>query len=156
MPATSVSLRQALHLLNFQNYKGEPPSRRKIQQNFVAAAKRLHPDARHDLRAAPCAESFRQCHEARAVLLEHYHGIHRKGGTRKWKPRAEQWSAAAAAAAQGFPYNTLRILSLKQSLALRGMVAGLLIIGLACDKLRIQMARENANAELSASASASE
>ncbi|CAB9508244.1 expressed unknown protein [Seminavis robusta] len=50
--------------------RGTP--KQDIQQAYLVAAKKYHPDSRNNIDATPCAASFRQCHEARQVLLRYY------------------------------------------------------------------------------------
>ena len=130
---TKVSISQAQTLLGI--LPDQPrPSREHIQNQFLVAAKMHHPDARHNSSSRPCAATFARCMEARAVLLKYYYGVgSREGAT--YRPGGQSYhnakrnKARRSNVGRGFPYQTLRVLSLKQNLALRGAVMTVLTVG---------------------------
>ena len=119
--STSVTLPQARVLLNILHDKPKP-SPDHIQQSFREAARIYHPDSRYRPNARPCSATFRRCHEARNVLLEHYHGHSNNNRRSTARP-------TTSARPRGFPYRTLRVLTVKQNLALRGSVMLVLTLG---------------------------
>lgn len=127
--STSVTLPQARVLLNILHDKPKPSH---IQQSFREAARIYHPDSRYRPNARPCSATFRRCHEARNVLLEHYHGTrspiggHSNNNNNNRRPTARRTTSARP---RGFPYRTLRVLTVKQNLALRGSVMLVLTLG---------------------------
>jgi DnaJ domain len=66
-----ISVLHAHKLLGLMPRASEMP-KESIQAAYLTAAKRYHPDSRNNPHATPCARSFRQCHEARQVLLRYY------------------------------------------------------------------------------------
>lgn len=136
--STTVSVPQARVLLGILDDR-PPPSRDLIQKSFLQAAKMHHPDTVHNPNARPCSVTFRRCLEARSVLLDHYHGMAGGcGGDERRHPASHGRHNGANNTrrrfGQGFPFRTLRVLSLKQNLALRGTVMVLLTIGTAYDE----------------------
>jgi hypothetical protein len=68
---TRMSVLQAHQLLGLMPQVSKM-RKESIQTAFVTAAKLYHPDSRNNPLSTPCARSFRQCHEARQVLLRYY------------------------------------------------------------------------------------
>ena len=81
----SITLKRAHTLLNLPIYSNNKtsirnnknvPSRDQIQQAFRAAAKRYHPDLQTQKTTSHSSASntttFRECHEARELLLDYY------------------------------------------------------------------------------------
>ena len=128
--STSVTLPQARVLLNIL-HGHPPPSPDHIQQSFREAARIYHPDSRYRPNARPCSATFRRCHEARNVLLEHYHGTRSKSPNSGHSNNNRRSTARRTTSARprGFPYRTLRVLTVKQNLALRGSVMLVLTLG---------------------------
>ena len=134
--STSVTLPQARVLLNvLQDHP--PPSPDHIQQSFREAACIYHPDSRHRPNARPCSATIRRCHEARDELLEHYHGTRSKSpiGGHSSSNRRSTARRTTSARPRGFPYRTLRVLTVKQNLALRGSVMLVLTLGTLYEEL---------------------
>ena len=69
MERNKISLLQAHKVLGL--FPGLSLSKEEIQSAYRSAAKRYHPDSRAAVRT-PCPASFRQCNDARDVLLRHY------------------------------------------------------------------------------------
>jgi len=146
--STTVTVPQARALLGIVDDTSRrpppPPSRDLIQKSFLRAAKMHHPDTVHNPNARPCSVTFRRCLEARSVLLNHYHGMAgRCGAARRGNDdghpassyrRHDRTNNSKRKFGQGFPFQTLRVLSLRQNLALRGTVMVLLTIGTAYDE----------------------
>ena len=124
--SSPVTLSQARVLLNILHDK-PPPSPDYIQQSFREAARIYHPDSQHRPDARPCSTTFRRCHEARKVLMEHYHGT--GNGFGSFSSRTPNSSASTSTRPRGFPYRTLRVLTVKQNLMLRGSVMLILTFG---------------------------
>lgn len=135
-PNSSLTLSRAHRLLALDHAlsrRTNAPSLTKleIQQAFVRAAQLYHPDSRHNADAHPCATTFQECHEAREMLLAHYTGSQ---STRHKSPRYQNHYSQSSSSsernfAQGFPYRTMRVLTLKQNLALRGAVMMVISVG---------------------------
>lgn len=123
-----VSLSQARILLNILHDK-PPPSPDYIQQSFREAARIYHPDSRHRPDARPCSTTFRRCHEARKVLMEHYHGTGKGFGSGGFSRRTSNTASRTSIRPRGFPYRTLRLLTVKQNLMLRGSIMLMLTLG---------------------------
>ena len=126
---SQVTLSQARVLLNILHDE-PPPSPTYIQQSFREAARIYHPDSRHRADARPCSTTFQRCHEARQVLLDHYHGnggrLSSDGG---YRYKDSNTTHSNSARPRGFPYRTLRVLTVKQNLMLRGSVMLILTFG---------------------------
>uniref|UniRef100_A0A7S4HHW5 J domain-containing protein n=1 Tax=Odontella aurita TaxID=265563 RepID=A0A7S4HHW5_9STRA len=111
----------------------------EIQRAYLAAARRHHPDARNVSGSRPCAFTFRRCHEAREALLAqhcgvrasvHYRGAKNAGFGRKGgRSGGNGGGWGFDGIGRGFPHRTLRILTLRQNLALRGVVLTLVTVG---------------------------
>ena len=130
--SSPVTLSQARVLLNILHDK-PPPSPDYIQQSFREAARIYHPDSQHRPDARPCSTTFRRCHEARKVLMEHYHGS--GNGFVSGSSRTPNTAASTSARPRGFPYRTLRVLTVKQNLMLRGSVMLILTFGTLYEEL---------------------
>jgi DnaJ domain len=130
-----MSVYRARQLLQLEDTGTSPLRKSQIQKAYVNAAKKYHPDSRH---GEPCAVKFRECHEAKRLLMDHYgknhsyNDLHRTGTNRSKK---RPWYKPTDPRAHGFPHTTLRVLTLQQNLALRGMVMVGLIVGAICDKV---------------------
>ena len=128
----ALSLYKARQLLGLESTS--PLTKENIQYAFVRAAKKYHPDRRHN---QPCAVKFRECHQARRLLLDHYcyNGTASAGSASiNYNKKKQAWYEPTDPRAHGFPYTTLRVLTLKQNLALRGIVMLTLAVGAICDK----------------------
>ena len=123
-----MTLSEARVLLSILQDK-PPPSSNHIQASFRQAARIYHPDSRHRPDARPCSVTFRRCHEARRVLLDHYHGGGIGIGGGMYGSKASGSTHSKSARPKGFPYRTLRVLTVKQNLMLRGTVMLVLTFG---------------------------
>ena len=132
--SSPLTLSQARVLLNILHYK-PPPSPGYIQQSFREAARIYHPDSRHRPDARPCSTTFRRCHEARKVLMEHYHGTGNGFGSDGFSRRTPNKAASTSFRPRGFPYRTLRVLTVKQNFMLRGSVMLILTFGTLYEEL---------------------
>ena len=126
------------------------PSKEDIQKAFAQAARKYHPDGRHHLNAQPCAIQFRQCVQARDLLLHHYYGPSpsrpytrpppSSGNNQYHHYRYNNNTYASSSGthndyfAKGFPFQTLRLLTLKQKLVIRGAIMVLVSAGALYDK----------------------
>lgn len=119
-------------------------SKSEIQLAFLRAARRYHPDGRHRPNAVPSAEQFRRCYEARRLLLAHHCGIFPRqdvgrGGGGSAGGRSSHYyynynrSNTSTTGGGGFPFRTLRLLTPKQNLMLRGTVFAVLAVGTSYD-----------------------
>mmetsp|Transcript_49644 Transcript_49644/g.74922 ORF Transcript_49644/g.74922 Transcript_49644/m.74922 type:complete len:176 (+) Transcript_49644:120-647(+) len=126
----SISAHRARLLL--QLYQRNP-TRGEIQDAFLRAAKKYHPDKRHPSNknvasstspsSSSSAVTFRECLEAREILLKQQkHGFHHSIRRATTGTHYNSSSSSSSFFASGFPTKTLRVLTLKQNLALRGMV----------------------------------
>ena len=129
---TAMALYRARKLLKLEDVS--PLTKLKIQEAFVCAAKEYHPDSRHK---QPCARKFRECHEARRLLVDHYssHTNVDFSAASDNGPSQKPWYKPSDPRDHGFPHTTLRVLTLKQNLALRGFVMATLALGAFCDKV---------------------
>lgn len=126
MPNSSpMSIRQARRLLDLNGSTRTCLSKEEISQAFLRAAKKHHPDRHHSPEAMPCAERFRQALDAKELLLRHYCGG-RRAAARNYTRRN--------GFAPGFPTRTMRVLTLKQNLMLRGIVLTAITIGTLYDE----------------------
>jgi 6-pyruvoyl-tetrahydropterin synthase len=129
------------------------PTKENIQKAFVRSALKYHPDSRHRRDAQPCAVKFRRCVHARDLLLHHYVGPSRSrpvnpssfytnNNTNTNKQHA---GAHRDHFAKGFPFQTLRLLTLKQKLAIRGTIVALVSALALYDKwVRVENQRRRA------------
>ena len=83
------------------------------------------------------ARKFRECHEARRLLMDHYssHTNVDFSAASDNGPSQKPWYKPSDPRDHGFPHTTLRVLTLKQNLALRGFVMATLALGAFCDKV---------------------
>ena len=128
----ALSLYKARKLLGLESTS--PLTKARIQEAFVEAAKLYHPDSRHK---QPCAVKFRECHQPRRLSLDHYCSGGQSRPTTSTTNNAtanKPWYKPSDPRKHGFPYTTLRVLTLRQNLALRGMVMLTLAVGAICDK----------------------
>eukprot|EP00536_Pseudo-nitzschia_multiseries_P015138 jgi/Psemu1/291847/fgenesh1_pg.828_\ len=122
------------------------PSREDIERAFRTAAKKYHPDRQHDL---PDALRFRQCLEARNLLLDRFHrnggvGQHAGGRAQRARPEYEppqppraryrphgyaSYTTGDGVFAKGFPFQTLHLLTTRSKIIVKG-ATGILILGL--------------------------
>jgi curved DNA-binding protein CbpA len=70
MENNKISVIHAHKLLGL--FPGRSLSKEEIQKAYRSAAKQYHPDSR-SADSTPCAVSFRQCSDAREVLIRHYY-----------------------------------------------------------------------------------
>jgi hypothetical protein len=120
--ASTLSVRQARLILGLDD-KEPTLDKYEIQKAFVRVAKTHHPDWRHHNDAIPCPRRFQQAIEAKEILLSH-HCARRSSGVHK----------PHSGFAQGFPTRKLRVLTLRQNLALRGVVLTTITFGVLYDE----------------------
>lgn len=105
-------------------------TKEEIQQAYRERAQTYHPDSHHPLR---CPTQFRECHDARRILLEYYG----KQGNRSKHQQQYSWRSGGAGAGRpsasryesGFPTKKLRILTVRQNLTLRATIMTVLTVG---------------------------
>lgn len=136
---------QALEALGLSHRTPPPPSKELIQEHFAMAAKKYHPDAKHSPSAQPCAIRFREACEAQTLLLQYYHegpmairhfqqDLRRRQAHQRPRSTSQfRQDTANRRFAQGFPHQTLQVLTLKQNLAIRGTIGLCLILGMLSD-----------------------
>ena len=147
-PPTAMTPRQARDLLGLSPIPAEP-SRDDIRRRYVEMARRYHPDMVHRAGSAPDPARFRACSEARDVLLllgRYRHGNGGGGGgdgptaagaagrgtgtgTGQRTGRGAWPGQRTGRFGEGFPHRTLRLLTVGQNLALRGLVLASLTAG---------------------------
>eukprot|EP00978_Attheya_sp_CCMP212_P029950 scaffold108475_cov39-Attheya_sp.AAC.1 len=130
----SMSLHRARQLLDLS--EGPAVTKEKIQYAFVRAAQQYHPDSRHNDQATPCAKMFQDCHEARKLLLAHYCGNTKNDASRIRPQYYHKPNRQPPPFSTGFPFRSLRILTAKQNIALRGIVMVVLTVGTFYDDWR--------------------
>lgn len=148
-PQSSWNVPAALTVLELTAVVPPPPSKDVIQQSFNKAAKRYHPDAKHNAESQPCPIKFRQVCEARDYLLDHYydgpyatshlrrdlHRYHRRPSPARGARGTAASTAPTRKFAQGFPTQTLQVLTLRQNLAIRGTIGASILLLVAYDLL---------------------
>jgi DnaJ domain len=123
--SSRISVLQAHKLLGLMPQAFEMP-KESIQAAYLTAAKRYHPDSRNNTHATPCARSFRQCHEARQVLLRYY-------GVAAPSPPPLDGSQAATYAWRSKSYHPLAWLQNSKTRQFAFGVKALVLILAACD-----------------------
>jgi len=114
-------------------------SKSEIQLAFLRTARRYHPDGQHRPNARPSAEQFRRCYEARRLLLAHHCGIFPRqdvgsgGSGRSSHYYYNYRHSNTATGGGGFPFRTLKLLTPKQNIMLRGAVFAVLAAGTSYD-----------------------
>lgn len=119
-PPSITSILEARRVLGF-NHTYHMLTKYQIHSAYVRSVKRYHPDGRHRPGASPCVIAFRKCCEAREILLAAQR-FDLKSNSCGRKRRIGEGRG-------GFPFRTLRVLSMKQNLALRGLVMVTLAFG---------------------------
>lgn len=121
MKPTPSHIKQAHKLLHLtiNSSKSAPTTKEEIQRAYHQQAQIFHPDSQHPLR---CPARFRECHDARQVLLDYY--------SRARKQRAMTTNGRYA---PGFPSRTLRVLTVRQNLTLRLIVMTVVTLGVLYD-----------------------
>jgi len=127
---------QNLTLNSSDNNTNDNLTKSDIQSAFLEAARRYHPDSQHRPNAKPSAERFRRCYEARSLLFAHHCGIiprsHHGTGARSahyYYNYRHRRSNNAGMMGRGFPFRTLKLLTPKQNIILRGSVFTVLAFG---------------------------
>ena len=154
------SVYEARRLLGIPNDQIRPPTKEEIDNAFRNAAKKYHPDSvSSTTQVQPCAIKFRQCLQARDILLD-YQSSHQPGrGGREG--RQQQYGSHPSHNkshshyrrhhnqyqhhhhhhrnqkdyfGKGFPFQTLRLLTLKQKLMIRGSIMVVVSLGALYDR----------------------
>ena len=157
-----LSLKEAHRLLKLSNLDNgntdgnnntnDNLTKSDIQSAFLEAARHYHPDSQHRPNAKPSAEQFRRCYEARSLLLAHHCGIiprsHHGAGARSAHYYRHRRSNNAGMMS-GFPFRTLRLLTPKQNIILRGSVFMVLAFVIMYDDYSRKSNRERERIKLS-------
>mmetsp|Transcript_10387 Transcript_10387/g.30367 ORF Transcript_10387/g.30367 Transcript_10387/m.30367 type:complete len:157 (+) Transcript_10387:274-744(+) len=112
------------------------PSKEEIERAFRMAAKKYHPDRKHD---RPDALRFRRCLESRDLLLDRFHGSGRAHLARtrtrprppspRPRPHGPGMHGGDGVFAKGFPFQTLHLLTTRSKVVVKG-ATGVLILGM--------------------------
>lgn len=157
-----TSIYEARRLLGIPNDPIRPsPTKEEIEIAFRNSAKKYHPDSiSSTTQVQPCAIKFRQCIQARELLLEHHSSTHQRGGGGKGQQQQQQASHHSRNKnhshyhrhehynryqqqrhrnqkdyfGKGFPFQTLRLLTLKQKLMIRGSIMIMISLGALYDR----------------------
>ena len=138
-------IHDARQLLQIHHIRGRRPTKDEIQKAFLESANLYHPDRKHHPDAKPCPAQFRQCVQARDLLLHHYsHSNHGYTSSLYYgRSNADRTSTNRTRSrpfAHGFPFRTLQVLTLQQKLAVRGTIMMLISLGASYD---VWVRREN-------------
>lgn len=140
---TFTEIYEARSILGLNDDDGDGPlTKSRVQNAYVRAALRHHPDIvagkNRSGVARPCASAFRKCCEAREILLaaQRWDTIVDHGPTRRRRNVYYNHRAGK------FP--SLRFLTWRQNLALRGIVAVTLTVGCVWDDYSRKSGRETA------------
>lgn len=139
-----------MHLLDVRRSNGSNVTKEDIEKAFRVAAKRHHPDSA--AKANPI--KFRQCLEARNLLLDHYHNVDRgrrqnrirnstTAASRSQQPpgyhqnyyghsfyyyfRKLRQDTTGNVFVKGFPFQTLHLLTTKSKLQIKGATMVLIL-----------------------------
>ena len=105
----------------------------EIQQAYLTSAKRYHPDSRGNANASPCAVSFRQCHEARDVLLRYYAVSRSPGPRAAFKSNNASSATSSAFSWREKSYHPLSFLQHSRARKFTFTLKALVLFAAACD-----------------------
>mmetsp|Transcript_11984 Transcript_11984/g.19874 ORF Transcript_11984/g.19874 Transcript_11984/m.19874 type:complete len:154 (+) Transcript_11984:76-537(+) len=127
-------VQQAHNLLKLDMHVPTTTTKKDIQHAFRERAQIYHPDSQHPLR---CPTRFRECHDARGVLLDYYY--HNNGRQRRQQSSSNTYHHGAGRSDRSFyardgfaPSSSrtrMRILTVRQNLTLRAIVMTALTVG---------------------------
>uniref|UniRef100_A0A7S4EHY9 J domain-containing protein n=1 Tax=Pseudo-nitzschia australis TaxID=44445 RepID=A0A7S4EHY9_9STRA len=138
----------AVRLLGLDN--NNCPAKKDIERAFRIAAKKYHPDGKNNRHSDPNALLFRQCLEARDLLLDHFHFHNKIGCTRRGQERQRPFTRPDGSRpnyghtstsnnnirkngnlifAKGFPFHTLHLLTTKSKVCIKA-ATGVLVLAM--------------------------